>query len=212
MHASPKTSALAATEQNCEIRKFITLSSVIIFIAAFAMMISAPFASAQTAAEAASIRQVATLLSSAHKASGNQSGLRSAVSRHFAVGTWSNALLGKFSRKFSSGQKSEFRRLFPSYIAKQYFKQFGGSGSKPGEVTKARTVRGDVLVTSRIPGRGRTFTVVWRMRVIGGKPRVIDYSTGGISTVVLKRSEFGSKIKKSGPDGLNSFIKAFIAS
>ena len=50
------------------------------------------------------------------------------------------------------------------------------------------------------------------MRVIGGKPRVIDYTTGGISAVVLRRSEFGGKIKKSGGAGLVKFLKNFIAS
>ena len=114
--------------------------------------------------------------------------------------------------RFSGGQFSEFKGLFPKYIAKQYFKQFGGAGSSPGSVKSVRTVRGDVLVTTKIPSKRRTFTVVWRMRVIGGKPRVIDYSAGGISTVVLRRSEFQAKVKQSGPAGLNSFLKSFIAS
>lgn len=183
-----------------------------VFLAVLVFVFPSQPVKAQSATEAASIRQVEALLGSAHKASGNLSGLRSIVNRHFAIGTWTNALLGKEGKKFSGGQKSEFRRLFPSYVAKQYFKQFGGSGSRPGSVEKARTVRGDVLVTSKIPGKGRTFTVVWRMRVIGGKPRVIDYSTGGISAVVLRRSEFRSKIKQSGPEGLNNFLKSFVSS
>ena len=169
-------------------------------------------AAAQTGAEKAAIRQVEALLKSAHRSSGNLGGLRSVVSRHFAIGTWANATLGKAGKTITAGQRSQVRKLLPGYIAKQYFKQFSGSGSKPGSVVKARTVRRDVLVTSKIPSRSRTFTVVWRMRVIGGKPRVIDYTTGGISAVVLRRSEFGGKIKKSGGAGLVKFLKNFIAS
>lgn len=180
--------------------------------AAVVFILSTPGAMAQSGAENAASKQVQALLDSAHKASGNPGALRSVVTRHFAVGTWSNAVLGKSGRKFSSSQKSRFRNLFPSYIAKQYFKQFGSSGAKAGSVGKARTVRGDVLVSSRIPNRTRTFTVTWRMRNIGGKPRVIDYTVGGISAVVLRRSEFGAKVKRSGPDGLIDFIKAFIES
>ncbi|MEP1443303.1 MAG: ABC transporter substrate-binding protein [Hyphomicrobiales bacterium] len=167
---------------------------------------------AQSGAEKAAIRQVESLLKSAHRSSGSLGGLRSVVSRHFAVGTWTNATLGKAGRKITSGQRSQVRKLLPSYIAKQYFKQFSGSGSRAGSVVKARTVRRDILVTSKIPSRSRTFTVVWRMRVIGGKPRVIDYVTGGVSAVILRRSEFGGKIKQSGGAGLVRFLKKFIAS
>ena len=169
-------------------------------------------ARAQSAAETQSISQVNALLTSAHKTGGSLSPLTGIVKRHFAIGTWTNALLGKQKRKYSGSQLSEFRKLFPAYTAKQYSKQFGGKGGAAGKVTGARTVRGDVLVTSRIPSGSRTFTVTWRMRVIGGKPRVIDYSTGGISTLVLRRSEFQSKVKSSGPQSLNDFLKKFIAS
>ena len=192
-------------------KRFFWTLSLALFTFVFALSPLNP-AAAQTGAEKAAIRQVDALLKSAHRSSGSLGGLRSVVSRHFAIGTWTNATLGKAGKKITSGQRSQVRKLLPGYIAKQYFKQFRGSGSKPGSVTKARTVRRDVLVTSKIPSRSRTFTVVWRMRVIGGKYRVIDYTTGGISNVVLRRSEFGGKIKKSGGAGLVKFLKDFIAS
>lgn len=185
--------------------------SLALFTIVFALSPFSP-AAAQSGAEKAAIRQVDALLKSAHRSSGSLGGLRSVVSRHFAIGTWTNATLGKAGKSISSGQRSQVRKLLPSYVAKQYFKQFSGSGSKAGSVVKARTVRRDVLVTSKIPSRSRTFTVVWRMRVIGGKYRVIDYTTGGVSAVILHRSEFGGIIKKSGGDGLVRFLKKFIAS
>lgn len=202
--------SLATTHRN-NFKKIAALTFAVL-VSALLLVWSASNANAQSAQETQSIRQVTALLNSAHKASGNLGSLTSVVKRHFAVGTWTNALLGKQGRKFSGKQASEFKRLFPQYTAKQYFKQFGGAGSSVGTVKSARTVRGDVLVTTSIPGKRRTFTVVWRMRVIGGKPRVIDYSAGGISTLVLRRSEFQSKVKQSGPDSLNSFLKKFIAS
>ena len=192
-------------------RRLFWTFSLALFTFVFAFSLLNP-AAAQTGAEKAASRQVDALLKSAHRSSGSLGGLRSVVSRHFAIGTWANATLGKAGKTITSGQRSQVRKLLPGYIAKQYFKQFRGSGSKPGSVVKARTVRRDVLVTSKIPSRSRTFTVVWRMRVIGGKYRVIDYSTGGVSNVVLRRSEFGGKIKKSGGAGLVKFLKDFIAS
>jgi len=192
-------------------RRLFWTFSLALFTFVFAFSLLNP-AAAQTGAEKAASRQVDALLKSAHRSSGSLGGLRSVVSRHFAIGTWANATLGKAGKTITAGQRSQVRKLLPGYIAKQYFKQFRGSGSKPGSVVKARTVRRDVLVTSKIPSRSRTFTVVWRMRVIGGKYRVIDYSTGGVSNVVLRRSEFGGKIKKSGGAGLVKFLKDFIAS
>ena len=192
-------------------RRLFWTFSLALFTFVFAFSLLNP-AAAQTGAEKAASRQVDALLKSAHRSSGSLGGLRSVVSRHFAIGTWANATLGKAGKTITSGQRSQVRKLLPGYIAKQYFKQFRGRGSKPGSVVKARTVRRDVLVTSKILSRSRTFTVVWRMRVIGGKYRVIDYSTGGVSNVVLRRSEFGGKIKKSGGAGLVKFLKDFIAS
>ena len=192
-------------------QRLIWTYSLALFTFIFALTPLHP-AFAQSGAEKAAIRQVDALLKSAHRSSGSLGGLRSVVSRHFAIGTWTNATLGKAGKNITSGQRAQVRKLLPSYIAKQYFKQFSGSGSKAGSVVKARTVRGDVLVTSKIPSRSRTFTVVWRMRVIGGKPRVIDYTTGGVSAVILRRSEFGGKIKQSGGAGLVKFLRNFIAS
>lgn len=202
------TVAITQADQH-NFKKIAVLTFITLLSVAFLLMFT-PSASAQSAAEKQSIRQVQALLNSAKKTGGSQSGLTSVVKRHFAVGTWVNALLGKQKSKFSGGQLSEFRRLFPAYIAKQYSQQFSGAGGGGGEVTGSRTVRGDVLVTTKIPAKNRTFTVVWRMRVIGGKPRVIDYSTGGISNIVLRRTEFQSKVKQSGAQSLNNFLKRFI--
>jgi len=207
MNARPLTLSIAANARALIATGLATtLLALILTLAPFSQ------AYAQSGAEKSAIRQVDALLKSAHRSSGSLGSLRSVVSRHFAIGTWTNATLGRSGKKLSSGQRAEIRRLLPSYIAKQYFKQFSGSGSKAGSVAKARTVRGDVLVTSKIPSRSRTFTVVWRMRVIGGKYRVIDYTTGGVSAVILRRSEFGGKIKQSGGAGLIKFMKQFIAS
>lgn len=207
-----RSSTVAITQTDQHNFKKTAVLAFIALLSVALLLVFTPNASAQSAAEKQSISQVEALLGSAKKAGGSQSGLTSVVKRHFAIGTWTNALLGKQRSKFSGGQLSEFRKLFPAYIAKQYSKQFNGGGGGGGEVTSARTVRGDVLVTTKIPAKNRTFTVVWRMRVIGGKPRVIDYSTGGISTLVLRRTEFQSKVKQSGAKSLNDFLKGFIAS
>ncbi len=205
-----KSAAIAKKQEN-QFKKIAIFSFVMLF-SIFLLFVFFTTAKAQTTLETRAMNEVSKLLKDAHEVGGNQSQLTSIVKRHFAVGTWSHALLGKEKKNFSSSQLQEFNRLFPAYIAKQYFKQFGGSGQSAGETTGASTRRGDVLVTSKIPSNRRTFKVTWRMRVIGGKPRVIDYSTGGISNVVLRRSEFQSKVKKSGAQSLNDFLKAFIAS
>lgn len=207
----PSSKALAAQPERSDHKTVATLLFAVVLTALY-LLLPLGKVHAQTAVESAAQKRVQALLSEANKAGGNLNALSGVVSRHFANGTWVNAVLGKEAKRFSSSELAEFKRLFPDYIAKQYFTQFGGGNSVLGEVTETRNVRGDILVTSRIPGSGRTFTVDWRMRVIGGKPLVIDYSTGGISAVVLRRSEFQSKIKQSGPAGLNDFLKAFIKS
>lgn len=187
---------------------FIGLAALV--IAAFVQM---PTAQAQSASEKAAAAEVAKLLSAVSSGGSSVSKVSGAVRRHFAIGTWVNALLGKQKKKFSSSEMSQFRKLLPSYLAKLYVRQFGGGGLGKVEPSRIRTVRGDVLVTTRLPrGSGGTVPVVWRLRVIGGKYRVIDYSAGGVSNVVLKRSEFGSIVKQSGAGELNKFLASFINS
>ena len=208
----PASVARIPARQKPDVNKSLIRQILAIALACLGFFILIEQATAQSAPEQQAQKQVTAFLEAAYKAGGDLGALSDVVNRSFAVGTWTNALLGKEGKAFSGAETAEFKRLFPAYIAKQYFTQFGGAGSKPGEVTNVRTVRGDVLVTSRIPGSGRTFSVDWRMRVIGGKPRVIDYTTGGISAVVLRRSEFQAKVQQSGPQGLNSFLKGFIGS
>ncbi|MEM8794067.1 MAG: ABC transporter substrate-binding protein [Pseudomonadota bacterium] len=185
--------------------------AISILSAALVLSLS-PAALAQSGAEQAAEAQVRQLLASAQANSSSVNGVAGVVRSHFAVGTWANALLGKQKKKFSSGQNSEFRSLLPRYLGKLYVNQFGRRQGPNPEITRVRTVRGDVLVTARLStGSGRV-PVVWRMRAIGGKYRVIDYSVGGVSNLVLKRAEFTSKVKQSGPDSLNQFLRTFISS
>lgn len=208
MHSIP---ASAAVRHQSERKFLLSLGFAITLALAFFLTFAKPVA-AQSAAEKAAANEVIQLLRSAGKNPGSVSSVTTAVRSHFAIGTWVNALLGKQRKKLTAGQQSEFRKLLPAYLAKLYVNQFGGRKISDPKITRLKTVRGDVLVTAKLPrGNGGTIPVVWRLRSIEGKFRVIDYSVGGVSNLVLKRSEFGAKVKQSGGDSLNAFLRDFIA-
>ncbi|MEM1045045.1 MAG: ABC transporter substrate-binding protein [Pseudomonadota bacterium] len=194
------------------------------FVAALALISVVAFepdrAIAQSAAEKSAMKTAGVLVDKAHGALANTglsegqkfSRLQSAVKRTFAFSVWEEFLLGKNAEKFSSKQRSTFRKLLPQYLAKLYMNQFGrGLRNKP-EIVSAKTVRRDVLVRARIPrASGGRLPVDWRLRRVGGGYRVIDFMVGGTSFLVLKRAEFNSVIRRSGPDALNAFLQNFIA-
>lgn len=176
---------------------------------------------AQTGGERAATKTAQLLVQKAHGALANGglserqrfSKLESAVRQTFAFSVWETFLLGKNANALSSKQRAKFRSLLPQYLAKLYMNQFGkGLRNKP-EIGGAKTLRKDVLVRAKIPrATGGTLPVDWRLRNIGSRYRIIDFMVGGTSFLVLKRAEFNSVLKRSGPDELNSFLQSFISS
>lgn len=175
---------------------------------------------AQTGAERAATKTARLLVQKAHGALANGglsekqrfSRLESAVRQTFAFSVWETFLLGKNAKDLNSKQRSQFRKLLPKYLARLYMNQFGkGLRNKP-EIGSAKTVRKDVLVRAQIPrANGSNLPVDWRLRRVSGRARIIDFMVGGTSFLVLKRAEFNSVIKRSGPDQLNAFLQNFIA-
>jgi len=192
------------------------------FTLGMAALVSTPNAVlAQSGAERAATKTASLLVEKAHGALANGglseqqrfSRLESAVRQTFAFSVWETFLLGKNANKLSSKQRSQFRKLLPKYLARLYMNQFGkGLRNKP-VIGGAKTVRKDVLVRAQIPrANGGNLPVDWRLRRVGGRARIIDFMVGGTSFLVLKRAEFNSVLKRSGPDQLNAFLQGFIAS
>ena len=71
---------------------------------------------------------------------------------------------------FTDGQRTEFRRLLPGFLANLYIDQFDRGLHAPPTVGAARKVRRDYLVTSSFKREGgRNLPVQWRLRDAPGR-------------------------------------------
>jgi len=133
--------------------------------------------------------------------------LRQIISSAFAFDVWERFLVG--DRNLTAAQLDEFRGLLPGFLARLYADQFGKGLEAAPQISGARTVRRDVMVTAAIPrASGKPLPVEYRVRDFGDRgPLVIDIMVGGISFLVLKRDEFKALIDSQGVAGLLAFMR-----
>jgi phospholipid transport system substrate-binding protein len=113
-------------------------------------------------------------------------------------------ILGRHWKTASIDQRKEYLHLFSEYVLKTYSSMLGGYTDETFEIGQARPKgKADMIVDSKIVrSNGPPVLVDWRVRLIGGKYKVIDISVEGVSMVLTKRSEFSSVIKNKGFDAL----------
>lgn len=110
-------------------------------------------------------------------------------------------VLGRYWRKATDAEKTEYMRLFEEYIVRSYAKRFSAYqgeqlrvlGSQPGQ-------NGSTIVGSSFqnPGGGEPVRIDWQVYPVGGSYQVVDVIVEGVSMGVTQRSEFASVIRRGG--------------
>jgi len=127
----------------------------------------------------------------------------------FSFDIWQRFLLRGREDALTEAQRAEVEALLPGFLADLYADRFGmGLEARP-VIEGARPVRGDVLVSARIPrDEERNLPVKWRIRAFEERGhRVIDVMVGGVSFLVLKREEFGAILETGGADALLAHMR-----
>ena len=124
--------------------------------------------------------------------------------------TMAKLALGKNWRKASKKQKREFVIAFRDLLIRTYAKsllEFGGQRFNftpthvAADVVKT-TVKAEVLQPN-----GPSVPLVYRMRVKKDTWKIYDIKVGGISLVTSYRGTFTQEVRKSGLDGLLSYMQ-----
>lgn len=111
--------------------------------------------------------------------------------------------LGVEYRRMSAPQKAEYERLFGQLVLKTYSQRLRAYSGERLEILGTSASGEDVLVRTEIRRPADTpIRVDWRVRRLGGAPRVIDMVVEGASFVVTQRSEFLAITRQQGIDGL----------
>ena len=139
-----------------------------------------------------------------------QDGFRAILNRTFEVPLIAKFTLGRYWRRASEEQRTEYVRLFEDFIVQAYAARFKDYSGEAFTVGKVRDVdERDALVQSQLVLKdGRTIVVYWRVR---GKtdPKIIDVIVEGVSMAITQRDEFSSIINQNGGkiDGLLSALR-----
>ena len=114
-----------------------------------------------------------------------------------AIGTFA---LGKYSRKMSGSQKSQYFRLIRPYVSRVFLRRMTDAAVDKVTISSSRK-RGnnEELVKSKVKFTdGRPdLAISWRLRRKGGGYKVIDILVSGVSMIKAQRDEFTSVIRRN---------------
>ncbi len=120
---------------------------------------------------------------------------------HFAVKTIGRWVMGRYWRKATDGERTEFLKLFENLLVSIYVDRFANYAGVTLTVTKTITKGdADIIVYSKIlkPDGSPLVRVDWRVRKRKGEHKVIDVMVEGVSLGQTQRSEVASVIRKNG--------------
>ena len=107
--------------------------------------------------------------------------------------------LGRYWRRATPEQRSEYVRLFEDFIVVTYVARLGEYSGETLRVVSSRPDDQDTIVTSEIVVEGRpSIRVDWRVRNGDTEPKIIDVIVEGVSMLLTQRDEFASVIQRSG--------------
>ncbi len=126
---------------------------------------------------------------------------RTLLNKNFAVKSIGRWALGRYWRKATYAERSEYLRLFENLIVTTYVDRFERYSGETLTVTKTVVKEGgDAIVFSQITrSQGiKPVKVNWRVRAKEGKYKIVDVIVEGISMGQTQRSEFASVIRNNG--------------
>lgn len=126
---------------------------------------------------------------------------RELLNENFAVKTIGRWVLGRYWKRASKDQQTEYLQLFEDLIVTTYVDRFEAYSNEEIIVSKAEAGTGrDLLVKTTIsrPSGGHPVKVSWRVRPRDDSFKIVDVVVEGVSMGQTQRSEFASVIRRNG--------------
>ena len=128
-----------------------------------------------------------------------ENAFRELLSEGFDLRLIGRYALGRYWRRATAEQRSEYAKLFEDFIVETYVARLGEYSGETLTVVSSRPDDQDTIVTSEIVREGRPpIRVDWRVRRGEGEPKIIDVVVEGVSMLLTQRDEFASVIQRSG--------------
>jgi phospholipid transport system substrate-binding protein len=124
---------------------------------------------------------------------------RSLLSEGFDLPLIGRYALGRYWRRATPEQRTEYRKLFEDFIVETYVARLGEYSGETLQVVTSRPDDKDTIVTTEIVREGRpAIRVDWRVRNGDTEPKIVDVVVEGVSMLLTQRDEFASVIQRSG--------------
>ncbi len=126
---------------------------------------------------------------------------RALLNENFAVKYIGRWVLGRYWRKATYAERSEYLKLFENLTVTTYVDRFERYSGETLTVTKTVVKKaGDAIVYSQISRLEgvKPINVGWRVRAKEGDYKIVDVIVEGVSMGQTQRSEFASVIRRNG--------------
>ena len=142
-----------------------------------------------------------------------ESNFRAILGDGFDLAFIGRFVLGRHWASIGDEQRAEYLDLFGEFVLRTYTGRFGGyAGEQFAVVGVRRAGDKDVVVASSVTRvAGAPVLVEWRVRVLDGRPRIVDVAVEGISMAMNQRQEFDAIVAQHGVEGLIAMLRARVA-
>ncbi|MEM9093932.1 MAG: ABC transporter substrate-binding protein, partial [Pseudomonadota bacterium] len=106
--------------------------------------------------------------------------------------------IGRPWNEMSDTQKDAYLSAFTDYVAKIYTSRFSDYKGETLEFAGSRSGKKDLYVLTNFARSGQQpLEVSWRVREIGGAPKILDIEAEGISLLVSLKNEMSGLLSQN---------------
>ncbi|MGI4851446.1 MAG: MlaC/ttg2D family ABC transporter substrate-binding protein [Janthinobacterium lividum] len=143
---------------------------------------------------------IQVLVNKSASLSQRQDQFRQVIREKFDMSSIVRYVLGRYWKKASPNQQTEYLKLFEDSIVESYSHQFDSYTNEKLIVSGARpSNKGGVIVTSKIIlASGPPVPVDWKVFRTNGDLRILDVSVKGVSMSITYRSQYAGAYDQNG--------------
>jgi len=122
------------------------------------------------------------------------------VNDNFAVNSISLSLIGRLAKKNSKEDLEKYKKAFLTHLTKTIYNLVDRYDDQLIQLEKIKKDENGYLIYSSIKDENKSYSVVWRIAYVSGKPKVLDVIIENSSYYVTKKSEFSQILRENKSD------------
>ena len=129
----------------------------------------------------------------------NQQRFRKLMLESFDLDGVAKWVIGRYWRRISEQDRSEYLRLFEEFIIATYTKRFKAYTKAKLQINGTTSRKSSAFVNTQINlESAKPIRIIWRVSFADGHYQIVDIVVEGVSWIQTQRSEFVSVIRNNG--------------